>query len=487
MSDFPTIEEQLIRLYKQTFSTEIDEVIPLPRSGSDRRYFRLKNAHKTVIGAYNPDEKENQAFVSFSHHFQSQNIPVPEILSENLEQNIYLLQDLGDSTLFQQLQVSKKTGKFPDDVIPYYHEALQQLARLQILGGKDLNYSLCYPKSAFDRQSILWDLNYFKYYFLNLSKTPFDEQALEADFQDFADELLKTDNDYFMFRDFQSRNIMLHDEKVWFIDYQGGRKGPRQYDIASLLWQAKANLPYPLREKLLHYYIDVAKDFAPIKPAEFIKAYYGFVLVRCLQVLGAYGFRGLYEGRKHFITSIPFALNNLKWLLNNADLPALSTLRKALEEMIDSEFARQYLEKPIFSAHPEQLTIRVFSFSYKNGYPEDHSGHGGGFAFDCRSIHNPGRYAPYKKLTGRDEPVKRFLEEKSEIKSFLKHAFSIVDKAVETYLSRDFTYLSVGFGCTGGQHRSVYSADALAEHLKEKYQVNIQLEHLVQDAKNWIN
>lgn len=485
------MKQQLKQLFKTHFSETVEQIDSLPRSGSDRQYFRLHGKTKTAIGAYNPDKRENEAFIGFTRHFHKKNSPVPELYAANLSEHIYLQQDLGDTTLFKHLQATRKAENFPDAVIPFYKKAIQKLAQLQIEGGKELDYGLCYPKAAFDRQSILWDLNYFKYYFLKLSKTTFNEQALEDDFQRFAAILLNADDSYFMFRDFQSRNIMLHNEEVYFIDYQGGRKGALQYDLAALLWQAKANLPYPLRQELLDYYIQTAQRFAPLKPAEFTQNYYAFVLVRCLQVLGAYGFRGLYEGREHFISSIPFALDNLEWLLTNAPLPDLPVLRDALERMLTNRTGDFSRRKPQKKAATEvvgtSLTVRVFSFSYKHGYPEDHSGHGGGFAFDCRAIHNPGRYAPYKKLTGRDESVKQFLEEKSEIKSFLKHAFAIVDNAVETYLSRNFNYLSVGFGCTGGQHRSVYSADALAKHLEQKYKVKVDLEHIEQEAKGWVN
>ncbi len=482
------IQDQLKTLFQDHFSTSVEQIDQLPRSGSDRQYFRLHGKTQTAIGAYNPDLRENQAFVGFSRHFYDKKIAVPEVYAADLSQHIYLQQDLGNRTLFQQLQAARESDTFPDAVIPLYKKAIDQLAHLQIEGGKGLDYDLCYPKAAFDRQSILWDLNYFKYYFLKLSKTTFDEQALEDDFHRFADVLLDVDGEYFMFRDFQSRNIMLQEDQVWFIDYQGGRKGALQYDLASLLWQAKANLPYPLREELLDYYVQSAQRFAPLQPAEFVQNYYAFVLVRCLQVLGAYGFRGLYEGREHFISSIPFALDNLEWLLNHAPLPDLPVLRDALERMLSNR-SKDFRHKTKATTKDlgKELTVRVFSFSYKHGYPEDKSGHGGGFAFDCRSIHNPGRYEPYKKLTGRDESVKRFLQEKSEIKSFLSHSFAMVDKAVETYLSRNFTYLSVGFGCTGGQHRSVYSADSLAQHLEQKYGVTVQLEHIEQEAKGWVN
>jgi len=476
----------LSTLFEEWANEAVQKIKTLPRSGSDRQYFRLHGTTHTAIGAYNPDERENRAFIGFTKHFYNKNIRVPEIYNEDLKQHIYLQQDLGDNTLFKQLQTARQENTFPDSVIPFYKKALSQLAFLQIEGGKDLNYDLCYPKATFDRQSILWDLNYFKYYFLKLTKTTFDEQALEDDFHRFADDLLATDSDYFLFRDFQSRNIMLHNDDLYFIDYQGGRRGALQYDIASLLWQAKADLPYSLREELLDFYIKTASQYIDIDNNIFIKKYYSFVLVRCLQVLGAYGFRGLYEKRAHFITSIPLALKNLTWLSEHAPLPDLPMLKSALERMLKSDVVLEFsTPKPL----PEKtnLTVSIKSFSYKRGIPDDTSGNGGGFVFDCRAIHNPGRYEPYKKLTGRDLPVQQFLLEKSDIQSFLNHIFSIVDSSVEMYMSRNFTHLAVNFGCTGGQHRSVYSADMLAKHLKGKYDVNVQVEHLEQERKNWIN
>lgn len=478
------LEHQLSDLFEQWVGTAPDLILPLAPSGSDRVYYRLQKDKKSAIGAYSPDPKETTAFLSFSKHFHAKGLPVPEIYAENLEQKIYLQEDLGFTTLYSYLLT--KGEYFPDYLIQIYKKVVEQLAKLQIQGDENLDYSVCYPRAAFDRQSILWDFNYFKYYFLKLAYVPFDEQELEDDVHRFADFLLSAPHNYFMFRDFQTRNIMVKNGEPFFIDYQGGRKGALQYDLASLLFQAKANIPADIREELLEHYMDAVEEQIDIDRKEFVEHYYGYVLIRCIQVLGAYGFRGLYERKEHFLKSIPFALRNIKWILENVNLPVeIPALKAALQGIIDSKTFEPF--DKIKSAS-SLLTVTINSFSYKrNGIPEDISGNGGGFVFDCRAIHNPGRYEPYKKLTGRDEPVINFLKQHSNIDDFLNNVFRIVDKSVEDYIERSFTSLMVNFGCTGGQHRSVYSADALAKHIKEKYGIKVKLAHIEQEKKNWQN
>ncbi len=461
------------------------EIIPLPRSGSDRRYFRILGPTRTALGAYNPHFDENKAFISFSKHFWNAGILVPQVYAEDLEQHIYLIQDLGNTTLLHYKQGTQESDKPTERTLEYYKLSLAQLAFLQTKGSRGLDYSLCSPKQAFDKQSMLWDLSYFKYYFLKLSGLPFHEQDLENDFHTLADFLLEADTAYFLFRDFQARNILIHNEEPYFIDYQGGRKGARQYDVASILFQAKANLSPSLREELLDFYIKEVSKLVKTDAKKFRSYYYGYVLIRCLQVLGAYGFRGLYERKKHFLTSIPFALNNLKWLLENTKLPiALPTLLPLLKRLPDTPSIQKIIAKPKQS---KNLTVTISSFSYKRGIPTDPSGNGGGHVFDCRAIHNPGRYAPYKRLTGRDIPVIQFLKTRSEIDKFLSTVYNIVERSVENYIERDFTHLMVSFGCTGGQHHSVFSADSLAKHLQKKYGVNVVLQHIEQEIKNWNN
>ncbi|WNJ15912.1 phosphotransferase [Pontibacter sp. G13] len=478
-------EKHLTALYTQWSGESEVRIEPLPPSGSYREYYRLRGDQGTAIGVFNADDKENRAFISFTKHFLKKGLPVPKIYGEDLDNRVYLLQDLGDKTLFSLLMEQRTNGAFPHSVLANYKMALDELVKLQVQAGKDLDYSVCYPRDSFDQQSMMWDLNYFKYYFLKLSKVPFDEQLLENDFQTYVDYLQAADRSFFLYRDFQARNIMVHEGHAYFIDYQGGRRGALQYDLASLLFQAKANIPHEIRDELLDYYIHQASQHIDIDRAEFIQFYYGYVMLRLMQVLGAYGFRGFYERKPHFLESIPFALDNLKWLLDKMDLPIeVPELMNVARYLADSESLRKhYVAKP----ENQELTVTVNSFSYKQGIPEDPSGNGGGYVFDCRAIHNPGRYAPYKKLTGRDEPVIQFLRSQSTIEEFLTNVYSMVDASVDMYLERNFSHLMVSFGCTGGQHRSVYSADSLARHLKKKFGVNVVVNHVEQERKNWIN
>ena len=336
----------------------------------------------------------------------------------------------------------------------------------------------CYPRPQFDKQSMMWDLNYFKYYFLKLARIHFDEQALEEDFQTFTDYLLQTDIDYFLYRDFQSRNIMLKDGKPYFIDYQGGRRGALHYDLASLLFDAKADMPDSVRKSLLGFYIITVSKYIKVEPEQFKRYFYGYVLIRIMQAMGSYGFRGFYEKKEHFLQSIPYALNNLASILSTVRFPIkIPALLDALENVIRSKRLQQ------ISTEQKLLTVTINSFSYKRGIPIDVSGHGGGFVFDCRAIHNPGRYEQYRDLTGKDKKVIEFLDKEAEIRLFMKNVISIVDQSVEKYIKRKFTNLMVSFGCTGGQHRSVYCAEELARHLKNKYRIKLVLRHLELEMK----
>ena len=478
------IEYILAELFEQWAGISPDLVLPLAPSGGNRVYYRLQSGKQSAIGAFSPDKKETAAFLGFSKHFKSKGLPVPEIYTEDTGRDVYLQEDLGFTTLYSYLL--QKGEYFPDYLIQIYKKVVEQLAHLQIEGGEGLDYSVCYPRASFDRQSMFWDFNYFKYYFLKLAKAPFDEQALENDLHRFADYLLQADADYFMFRDFQTRNIMIKNGEPFFIDYQGGRKGALQYDLASILYQAKANIPPDIRLNLLHHYIDVAEKLTTIDRDKFIEYYYGFVLIRTIQVLGAYGYRGLYERKEYFVKSIPFALRNLQWIFDNVTLPIeIPELEKALKGIIES---KQFEPFDKIKASSSLLRVNVNSFSYKKtGVPEDNSGNGGGFVFDCRFIHNPGRYEPYKKLHGRDEAVINFLKQHSNMADFLDNAYRIVDEAVENYIERSFTHLQINFGCTGGQHRSVYAADAMAKHLEEKYGMKITVAHIEQEKKGWRN
>jgi aminoglycoside/choline kinase family phosphotransferase len=469
-------QQNIIDLFKKRFMEENITVEALPPSGSYREYIRLISPHFKAIGTWNEDEKENNAFVEFSKHFKSKGIKVPEIYDYIPSQCIYLQEDLGNETLFSYLNQVREFEGFSDKIIRMYRKVVKELPKIQIVAGRDLNYDFCYPRNAFDRQSMMWDLNYFKYYFLKLAKIPFNEQLLEDDYTTFTDYLLKAESNFFMFRDFQSRNIMILDDEPWFIDYQGGRQGALQYDLASLLYDSKADIPQSVREELMEDYLDELEKIYPVDRTEFRQYFYGYVLIRMMQAMGAYGFRGFYEKKEHFLKSIPFALENLEVVLGKIDLPIeMPELIKVLKSLSRSETLKKVASKQA------ELTIAITSFSYKKGYPTDLSGNGGGFIFDCRSVRNPGRYDQYKLLTGKDEAVIRFFEEDSDMEDFLKPVFSIVERSVEKYLKRGFTHLSVGFGCTGGQHRSVYSAERLGAELRNKYPVRVVINHREQD------
>ncbi|HBA62034.1 MAG TPA: phosphotransferase enzyme family protein, partial [Elusimicrobia bacterium] len=443
----------LRELYQKTFGAAPESCEPLKGDGSTRRLFRLKDGKRSVIGAVGPDKLENTAFLEFSRHFRKEGLPVPEIYAADPARGVYLEEDLGDTTLFGYLTAERKGEEVPPQVLAAYKKVLDWLPRFQEQAARGLDLSVCYPRASFDRQSIMWDLNYFKYYFLKLGKIPFNEQKLEDDFVKFTDFLLEAPAEFFLYRDFQSRNIMLRGGEPWFIDYQGGRRGARQYDVASLLYDGKADLPPETRTELREYYLKAAG----LEAAAFTRYYHGFVYARIMQAMGAYGLRGFYERKTHFLLSVPFAVRNIEWLLRNAELPVkLPELMQCFKRIAASSYLRQFGKTRL------GLTVRIGSFSYKNGVPMDERGHGGGFIFDCRALPNPGRYEQYAQLTGRDKPVIEFLDKEPAVKAYLDNVFALVDGSVDNYLERNFTSLMVNFGCTGGRHRSVYCAEALA-------------------------
>lgn len=454
----------------------------LPESGSSRQYFRISGKNKTAIGVVNNDQQENNAFISFSQCFEKLALNVPKIYLSKVEENVYLQEDLGDSTLFSYLvEERKNTSVFSEKLSRIYKNVLQELLKFQIKAAKEIDYSVCYPRNAFDRQSMQWDLNYFKYYFLKLAEIPFDEQALENDFDTFINYLLDTETHYFLYRDFQSRNIMLHSGEIYFIDYQGGRKGALFYDLASLLYDAKANIPELKREELLKYYVAELQKYKSTDEKTFTETFYAYALIRILQAMGAYGFRGFFQKKSHFLQSIPYALKNLEEVLKKIKLPIqIPHLTSVLKALSKSEKLQKLTLEPIEN---KKLTVKITSFSYKKGIPEDLSGNGGGFVFDCRFIHNPGRYEGYKKLTGKDKEVIDFFEKETDIKIFLQQVFAIVQSAVSTYKQREFKHLMVNFGCTGGQHRSVYCAEQLKSYLttQNNDEIAIEILHREQD------
>jgi aminoglycoside/choline kinase family phosphotransferase len=475
----------LKKLFEQHFRVPVEQVQPLQGQlgGSGRRIVRLGGENSSAIGILYDVREENVAFLEFSRHFRKHGLPVPEIYAEDLSQGAYLEQDLGDTTLFEFLSEHRSGSDIAPRAIEAYRKVVVELPRFQIEAGRDLNYKVCYPRSSFDRQSIAWDLNYFKYYFLRLAGIPFNEQALEDDFGRLTRFLLTASRDYFLYRDFQSRNVMLHGEQPFFLDYQGGRKGALHYDIASLLYDAKADLPPELRQQLLDQYIDRLGYSIEMQGEVFMRHYYAFVYVRIMQALGAYGFRGFYERKPHFLQSVPYALKNVRWLLHNVELPiALPALMGAFRSMLGSEkllSIASEAEKLGIAAHAENLTVRISSFSFhKGGPPRDESGNGGGFVFDARSIPNPGREERFKNLTGKDAPVIDYLQQQPSAHQYLASVVSLVESSVNEYQQRGFKSLMVSFGCTGGQHRSVYFAEQLAQRLRGRTGVDVVLRHL---------
>ncbi len=464
----------LKNLFEQHFRSPVDRVEPLQGQlgGSGRKIIRLANQKISAIGILYDVREENTAFLEFSRHFHKHGLPVPEIYAQDLDQGAYLEEDLGDTSLFEFLSQNRSGEQIAPDAIAAYREVIATLPRFQIEAGRDLNYKVCYPRGSFDRQSISWDLNYFKYYFLRLAGIPFSEQALEDDFRSLTKFLLSAGRDYFLYRDFQSRNIMLRDGKPFFLDYQGGRKGALQYDVASLLYDAKADLPPELRQQLLDHYLDTLAGFVDLKRETFLHHYYAYVYIRIMQALGAYGFRGFYERKVHFLQSVPYALKNLRWLLHNVTLPiALPTLTAAFHSMLASEKLQG------LASDADNLVVRIFSFSFHRGLPKDDSGNGGGFIFDGRSLPNPGREERFKKLTGRDAPVIDYLNQQESVHQFLASVMSLVDASVNNYQRRGFKNLMVSFGCTGGQHRSVYLAEQVAKRLQGRNGVEVALRH----------
>lgn len=457
----------------------------IPQSGSDRRYFRLfGDGGKTVIATHGLNVAENETFIYFAGHFRRKGLPVPEIYGVSYDKTIYLQEDFGDTML---LHVLEEKGYVPE-VKQLFKKSLHELARLQVAADDGLNYDRCLTNAEFGKQAIMADLLYFKYYFLDALQRPYDKQKLIDDFEALSNYLTHTEYKYFMFRDYQSRNIMVKDGGVHFIDFQGGMKGAPQYDVASMLWQARANLPEEWKHDLLEDYMDSFDHFTDdtLDRNVFRSQYNGYVLIRLLQVLGAYGFRGLFERKAHFLTSIPLTLRNLRsFLENNSPGIVVPEFKRVLELCVSDEIIERF--SPVQADEHTPLVVNICSFSYRKGLPDDASGHGGGFVFDCRGIDNPGRHHEYKEIHGRDLPVMEYLERQTRMQDFLNSVFDIVDITVEEYIKRGFDYLSVNFGCTGGQHRSVYAADALARHLKNKYGVKVELCHREQEAKQWIN
>lgn len=465
---------KLSALYKQATGKTPTEVVEMPSSGSNRRYFRLKAPDAvSLIGVVGTSVPENQAFIYMAEHFAEKGIPVPTVIAVSDDGLRYLQTDLGDTLLFQAIEKGRATRSFSAHERELLVKTIRRLPDIQFHGAEGFDFTKCYPAVSFDSRTILWDLNYFKYCFLKATGLEFDESQLEDDFQRMARVLMQADSGTFMYRDFQSRNVMIRDGEPWFIDFQGGRRGPFYYDVASFLWQAKANIPDSLRSELLAEYLDALHKYRPLEEEEFMATLRHFVLFRTLQVLGAYGFRGYFEKKPHFMQSVPFAIANLRTLVKEPyeEYPYLSKLLRKLVDM--KQFADEISKRT--------LTVKVLSFAYKKGIPNDTTGNGGGFVFDCRAINNPGKYERYKPFTGLDTCVIEFLENDGEVLDFLDACYRLVDASVARYVERGFTNLMVAFGCTGGRHRSVYCAQHMAEHIARKFNVKVELVHREQD------
>ena len=455
-------------LFREYTGEETLNRVELPSSGSNRRYFRVSGRSRTLIAVRGTSAEENRAFWELARHFRARNLPVPEVYAHSDDFLCYLQQDLGNEILYDRVAAGREKGAFSAEEKSLLTAAIRALPALQFRGAEGLDFSVCYPQPAFDRQMIAFDQNYFKYCFLKATGLEFNEIKLEEDFGRMAETLLREAGETFLYRDFQARNVMLVDNQPYFIDFQGGRKGPIYYDVASFVWQAKANYSETLKAELIDAYLDALSAYQTVDRAAFLKTLRHFVLFRILQTLGAYGFRGYFEKKPHFLQSIPFAMDNLRRLLAEpfAEYPYLNDLLGRLVSM--QEFA-----------HPsaEQLEVSIYSFAYKKGIPNDPSGNGGGYVFDCRAINNPGKYEHYRHFTGLDAEVIRFLEEDGGAKRFLDHVRPLAQAHVERYIERKFTNLMISFGCTGGQHRSVYCAQRLAEHIAALYPVRVHLYH----------
>lgn len=469
MSD---IENVIQKLFNQWTGQEPEEVLSLAANGSNRRYWRLKGGLHHCIAAYNEDVRENEAFYYFSQALREKGIRVPEVYLVSQDRKCYLQQDLGDVTLYSYMYDKRRLGGgFDAEMLSLFKQVLDDLSQMQVV-GRDFDFSKSYPRCSFDEQSLQWDLNYFKYYFLKLRYVPFDEELLERDYQTLIKYLLSTDCQYFLYRDFQSRNIMLCDGKPFYIDFQGGRRGAAQYDVASLLYSAKSDLPEAIRQELLEYYISCLSRRTKVDKEEFKQHFYAYVLIRIMQAMGAYGYRGYFERKDYFINSIPLAINNLKTITESHRLPIeIPHLRQVWKAIVDSEEAKSNIPTPA------GLVVTVSSFSYKKGLPQDNSGNGGGYIFDCRALPNPGRYPEYRSYTGKDKPVIDFLEGDQAVEAFLEGAKQMVGPSIKKYLERNFTSLTVSFGCTGGQHRSVYCAERLAKWIFDSFDCQVVINH----------
>ena len=476
--------ERLKKLYKEYVGYDSADCKLMDKAGSNRRYYRLTGV-KTVVGVVGESREENDAFIYMARHFREQGLSVPEIYGVSDDHMAYIQEDLGqkpENILWNKIRRSSITHAFTSEEKELLRRSMRDLVDFQFRGAQGFDYSHCYPAQCFDERSIKWDLNYFKYCFLKATGIVFNEDKLENDFEQITHDLLAVPSETFMYRDFQSRNVMLVGDperpstcRLAFIDFQGGRKGPYYYDVASFVWQARAKFPEELKRDLVSAYVGKLKDYVPeLDEQQFQSNLRLFVLFRTLQVLGAYGFRGYFEKKPDFMkNSIVPAIANLRRLVATQSFEQYPYLSQVISEMVNLKD---------FVSEDKGLTVRVMSFAYKKGIPHDTSGNGGGFVFDCRALNNPGKYDKYKAFTGLDQNVIRFLQSESTIDQWLEHVYALVDESVKRYKERKFTDLMVCFGCTGGQHRSVYAAQHLAEHIHQLHNVRVELTHREQDG-----
>lgn len=461
----------LKQLFESYTGQEMRDITELNSSGSNRRYFRLTGKSGiTLVGVIGLNLKENQAFCGLSRHFLEKGIKVPRVLAVSDDGMSYIQEDLGDDLLYTVVAQGRESGEYSSYERSILRRTVEMLPKIQFKGAEDLDYSICFPEPAFNGRMVMFDLNYFKYCFLKATGLEFDEVRLQDDFEKLHDDLLHDDSNTFMYRDFQARNVMIKDGEPYFIDFQGGRRGPIYYDVASFIWQARSRYPEDLKNELVETYLRSLRGYLPdVDEKEFRERLRLFVLFRTLQVLGAYGFRGYFEKKPHFLASVPYAIDNLRRMLQTPfeRYPYLTEVLTKLTEM------QQFYE----TAEDRRLQVKIFSFAYKKGIPSDQSGNGGGYVFDCRSVNNPGKYEYYRQFTGMDKEVIKFLEDDGEIITFLDHVYSLVDAHVKRFIERKFTHLQVCFGCTGGQHRSVYCAEHLAAHLVRKFDIRVSVTH----------
>lgn len=469
--------KELEELFKQYTGKEPISITELPSSGSNRRYFRMNANNISIIGAKGTSTDENNAFIAIASHFRKKRLPVPEVYGVSEDRQYYIQEDLGDTTLFNSVKTGRESGHYSLDEIELLKSTMRMLPKIQFEGGQGLDYSICFPQPSFDERMISFDLNYFKYCFLKATGLEFSEIKLYEDFKKMSSILLDDSNaDTFLYRDFQARNVMMVGNNPYFIDFQGGRRGPYYYDIASFVWQAKANYSEELKEILIKTYLKELNKYVNISEEVFYSKLRHFVLFRTLQVLGAYGFRGYFEKKPHFLQSVPFAIDNLRKMILQQPFEEYPYLQKILSELTSM---RQFSD----IGREKRLEVRIFSFAYKKGIPEDTSGNGGGYVFDCRAIENPGKYEHFKHFIGTDPEVVKFLEDDGGVLTFMEHAYAMADAHVQRYIQRKFTNLMFSFGCTGGQHRSVYCAEHLAEHIAKKFNIKVTLYHREQDIE----